>query len=109
MDRGAWWATVHRVAKSWTRLKLLSMHVGEQAGLASRGCSEGPALRKALCLAEGHHHLEILNTFCTRGPLGLHEHHLDSPLASPSRKPFPKAGLCDPQTKDILEDSSCPS
>ena len=20
MDRGAWWATVHRVAKSWTRL-----------------------------------------------------------------------------------------
>ena len=26
MDRGAWWATVHRVTKSWTRLKLLSMH-----------------------------------------------------------------------------------
>ena len=24
MDRGAWWATVHRVAKSWTRLKQLS-------------------------------------------------------------------------------------
>ena len=23
MDRGAWWATVHRVAKSPTRLKLL--------------------------------------------------------------------------------------
>ena len=21
MDRGAWWATVHSVAKSWTRLK----------------------------------------------------------------------------------------
>ena len=21
MDRGAWWATVHRVVKSWTRLK----------------------------------------------------------------------------------------
>ena len=21
MDRGAWWAIVHRVAKSWTRLK----------------------------------------------------------------------------------------
>ena len=21
MDRGAWWATIHRVAKSWTRLK----------------------------------------------------------------------------------------
>ena len=27
MDRGAWWATVHRVAKSHTRLKQLSTHV----------------------------------------------------------------------------------
>ena len=26
MDRGAWWATVHGVAKSWTQLKRLSMH-----------------------------------------------------------------------------------
>ena len=26
MDRGAWWATVHRVAKSRTRLKRLSTH-----------------------------------------------------------------------------------
>ena len=26
MDRGAWRATVHRVAKSWTRLKGLSTH-----------------------------------------------------------------------------------
>ena len=26
MNRGAWWATVHRVTKSWTRLKQLSMH-----------------------------------------------------------------------------------
>ena len=26
MDRGAWWATVHRVAKSWTELKQLSTH-----------------------------------------------------------------------------------
>ena len=26
MDRGAWRAIVHRVAKSWTRLKRLSMH-----------------------------------------------------------------------------------
>ena len=26
MDRGAWWATVHEVAKSWTRLKRLNMH-----------------------------------------------------------------------------------
>ena len=26
MDRGAWWAAVHRVAKSQTRLKQLSMY-----------------------------------------------------------------------------------
>ena len=25
MDRGAWWVAVHRVAKSWTRLKQLSI------------------------------------------------------------------------------------
>ena len=25
VDRGAWWAIVHRVAKSWTTLKQLSM------------------------------------------------------------------------------------
>ena len=29
MDRGAWWATVCRVAKSWTELKQLSMHLEE--------------------------------------------------------------------------------
>ena len=27
MDRGAWWVTVHRVAKSQTRLKKLKQHV----------------------------------------------------------------------------------
>ena len=26
LDRGAWWATVHRVEKSWTQLKWLSTH-----------------------------------------------------------------------------------
>ena len=26
MDRGAWWAAVHRIARSWTLLKRLSMH-----------------------------------------------------------------------------------
>ena len=25
MVRGAWWATVHKVAKKWAQLKLLSM------------------------------------------------------------------------------------
>ena len=26
MDRGAWWATVHRVTKSQTQLERLNMH-----------------------------------------------------------------------------------
>jgi len=26
MGRGAWWAAVHRVTKSWTQLKLLCTH-----------------------------------------------------------------------------------
>ena len=34
MDREAWWATVHRVTKSWTRLKRLSMHTGIAASKA---------------------------------------------------------------------------
>ena len=27
-DRGAWWATVHSVTKSWIKLKQLSMRAG---------------------------------------------------------------------------------
>ena len=35
MDRGAWWTTVHRVTKSWTRLKQISTRAhtwNEQVG-----------------------------------------------------------------------------
>ena len=35
-DRGAWWAEVHRVAKSWTRLKRLSTHALRSELLLSR-------------------------------------------------------------------------
>ena len=42
MDRGAWWAAVHGVAKSWTRLKQLSAHTGLQNGLqVGAGCLGG--------------------------------------------------------------------
>ena len=30
MDRGAWWATVHGVAKNWTRLKQLMVESEEE-------------------------------------------------------------------------------
>ena len=38
MDRGNWWATVHGVPKSWTRLKQLSTHAqGTTEGLDKGG------------------------------------------------------------------------
>ena len=45
MDRGAWQATVHRVAKSQTRLKRLSMHARTRgADNRDRSCSQGKVL-----------------------------------------------------------------
>ena len=32
MDRGAWWAIVHRATNSWTRLKQLSTHTAPHEG-----------------------------------------------------------------------------
>ena len=32
MDREAWWATVHRVTKSWTRLKQLTQMRAQGGG-----------------------------------------------------------------------------
>ena len=37
MDRGAWWPTVHRVTKSGTRLKKLSMRAHTMGCLVSQG------------------------------------------------------------------------
>ena len=45
VDRGAWWAAVHRVAQSRTRLKRLSMHacIGEGNGNPLQcSCLENP-------------------------------------------------------------------
>ena len=49
MDRGAWWAAVHRVAQSWTRLKRLSMHayIGAGNGNLLQYCLENPRDRGA--------------------------------------------------------------
>ena len=50
MDWGAWWATVHRVAKSWTRLKGLHTHVA-----ATRGeCLKNTVLEKNTPWEGGH-------------------------------------------------------
>ena len=50
MDRGAWWAALHRVAQSWTRLKRLSMRacIGEGNGNPLHySCLENPRDRGA--------------------------------------------------------------
>ena len=50
VDRGAWWAAVHRVTQSWTRLKRLSMHacIGEGNGTPLQySCLENPVDRGA--------------------------------------------------------------
>ena len=50
MDTGAWWAAVHRVAQSRTRLKQLSMHacIGEGNGSPLQySCLENPRDRGA--------------------------------------------------------------
>jgi len=41
IDRGAWWATVHRVAKSWTWLRWLSRHACTHADLGSDILGQG--------------------------------------------------------------------
>ena len=33
MDKGAWWAVIHRVTKSWTRWKQLSTHTHSEAAV----------------------------------------------------------------------------
>ena len=50
VDRGAWWAAVHRVTHSWTQLKWLSMHacIGEGNGSPFQySCLENPRDRGA--------------------------------------------------------------
>ena len=50
VDRGAWWAAVHRVAQSWTRLKRLSMHAcvgGGNGNPLQYSCLENPRDRGA--------------------------------------------------------------
>ena len=50
VERGAWWAVVHRVAQSWTQLKRLSIHacIGEGNGNPLQySCLENPRDRGA--------------------------------------------------------------
>ena len=53
MDWGAWWATLHRVTRSWTRLKWLSLHA-----LTKYHSSVQPTLNMLTYISlVGHNHL----------------------------------------------------
>ena len=49
MDRGAWWAVVHRIPKSWTQLKQLSKHARKIKAIAELHL---PEERKGVLVAE---------------------------------------------------------
>ena len=51
MDRGAWWATVHGVAKSRTRLKLLSMYLAHTHGAQGALLPQAPEPRQESTLS----------------------------------------------------------
>ena len=40
MDRGAWQAAVHRVSKSWTRLKQLGTHIQALPTVSPKGAQD---------------------------------------------------------------------
>ena len=49
MDRGAWWAAVHRVTKSWTRLKQLTLYACitmSRASLLTQVVNNLPAMQE---------------------------------------------------------------
>ena len=50
MDRGAWRAAIHRVTKSWTRLRWLSMHLVHSTN-CSRLVIDEPDLRNGWCVS----------------------------------------------------------
>ena len=51
MDRGAWWAIIHEVTKSWTQLKYHGMHALTQlASVWARLSTPNPAPHRLLAL-----------------------------------------------------------
>ena len=67
MDKGAWWATVHGVTKSRTRLKQLSIHTWAMCALVYTGAFSGQVLlsrdTRALFIQYQRHQLCIRKPF----------------------------------------------
>ena len=74
MDRGAWWARVHRVAKSWIQLKRFSTHMKNLWVVNIRRVGEGGALRQGMeppCLAY-FFHLNV-HPYCLSHPFMINQ------------------------------------
>ena len=87
MDRGAWRATVHRVAKSWTWLKQLSTHT----------CTHMPG-SVGVCFCRFR---RILTSLCCRWGVGVSGGCCRGDICLPSRPgPWrdPGQGLCEPDS-----------
>ena len=63
MDRGGWWATVHRVAKSQTQLALSFTFLGTVLGLQNR--SENTDHSPKLPQSPTHSRLQLVLVWCT--------------------------------------------
>ena len=59
MDRGAWWATVHGVAKSWTSLS--DLRTPQNVMLTSQSCNRR-SLTHVTCLSKGLVHYGVLKS-----------------------------------------------
>ena len=85
VDRGAWWAAVHRVAQSQTRLKRLSMHacIGEGNGNPLQySCLENPVDRGAWWAAV--HGVAQSRTRLSDFTFTFHFHALEKEMATHS-------------------------
>ena len=82
MDRGAWWARVHGVAKSWTRLKWLSSSSRLLCPWNSPGRNTGVGFRSLL---------QEIFPVQVSNPCLLHLLHWQAgslPLAPPGKSPY---------------------
>ena len=102
MDRGAWWATVHRVTKSRTWLKQLSTQEGQEPLLLKRDkiCLGHPKLYPFPFMCSVTQSAQLFGTLWTvarQAPLSvgfsLQEYWSGSPLPSPIHFPYSALAL----------------
>ena len=70
MDRWDWWATVHRVTKSWTRLKQFRMHTSLLIRHPTPPCPAGLRQRQKdeAGWPAGVHSIDTVNARCAQDP-----------------------------------------